>query len=323
LVIYREGIRAFAETARALQKRSAHPVTLLTLDPKEPLAGLRRDVRLARPAVVVALGPLAQRVATAGLGRRPVVFAYGAGPPRRLPSRGAWLRHGPAPAELMRWAQRLRPGLSSLGVLVPRRTDPRLPALRRAARRQGIRLQVADVRSAGDALSALVSLLGQRPQAVWLGTDFTPWTPARLRAALRLQGWMGVPVLGITAAHVRKGLALAIDADPVSVATSLARLLRAGVPRWRALEGGAPRRERTHRARRRSHSRRDGARDGARRPAAAQGRPGSAERAPEPGSDFRARRVSRRRVSINPRTLRVLGLSPTRALAAGATEVHP
>jgi hypothetical protein len=314
VVIFREHITAFRETAQALRGRSAFPVLLLPLDPEEPLQGLRRDVEVAEPEVVVALGPLAARVAARGLEQSPLVFAYGSGPPETTARQGGWLRHDPRPAAVLRWLVQIRPKLSSVGMVLPDKRDRRIRRLQHVARQQGIRLRLAYVGAAGDALTALVSLLSQRPQAVWLGFDVRPWTPARLRAALALQVLTGVPVVGITPAHVKRGLAMAVDASPETVAATLDAFIRARIRGWlaaRARSGSARRRrgrDRLHRRWRGGNGRRRGA-------------GGDAARASLKAGRLVSRRVPARRVTLNPRSLRALGLSPDKALAAGAKGV--
>jgi len=143
------------------------------------------------------------------------------------------------------------------------------------------------------------------------------WTPLQLRAALRLQSIFRIPVVGLTAEHVRRGLALAIDSTPETVAKRVEAFIRAHVRRWlappepevrEAPEQGRGRDHRRHRRRRRRRPRHPH------------------RRRPRPrveASQLAVGRVPAHHVTINARQLKALGVDPRAAIAAGAIQVQP
>lgn len=232
LVTYRAGIAAYGKAAQVLKRLSPFAVESVTLGTDEALVDLRADLRDRRASMIVAFGALAEQVCASGVGNRPVVFGYGAGPPKTSVAEGGWIRMEPPPRTLVRWARRILPKLRTLGVILPSTEHPLRSRLSRAAQRLGVRIRFASVATAGGGLSAALQLLRAPVDLLWLGPDYRPWTAARLRALRRLQFLFRTPVIGLSAAQVRRGLAVAIDASPAAVAEAVVTLLRKHVRAW-------------------------------------------------------------------------------------------
>ncbi len=175
-------------------------------------------IRRARPGVIVTVGSLATDIVLADASPVPVVFATvlypeesGFVPSARRAVTGAAL--DPPVAVQFAYLRRLLPQSARVGVLFHRReTGGVVDAAGVEAPRHGFTLAPREVADPHDTLAVFTALVGE-VDVVWAVADsfvFAPQTTAPLiLAALRHR----VPVVGLSAAHVRSGALAALSSD--------------------------------------------------------------------------------------------------------------
>jgi putative ABC transport system substrate-binding protein len=177
-----------------------------------------RTIHAADPRVIVTVGSLATSVALADPSPIPVVFsmvlypkASGFQSSARRSVTGVSLD---IPLETQFASlRRLLPAAKKIGVLFhPAETGAIAAAAATVAAQNGLTLVAREVADAGEAVTALGSLM-EEVDAVWAIADghvFTPQTtPALILAALRRR----VALIGLSTAHVRSGALAALYCD--------------------------------------------------------------------------------------------------------------
>jgi hypothetical protein len=299
LILRRDGVAAYRETAQAFRRLTPHRVTEVACRLGQSEASLREEIAEEKPDLVVALGRLASVVLKPGLGSTPLVFAYLAEPPATAAPIGGFVTAGPSARVAVEWMRRLRPLLVRAGVIVRAGRDPLEAEFRAACTALGVRPLVAQIASESEVPSALVKLAREGAESIWGGHDVALFPLSSVRAAARVQALFRIPVLGITREHARAGLALAIDSPPEEVAAGLKRLLDAHAGGWISR-----------------------ARAAARRPPSAGGAAsGSGPAAVPEAVQLVQTAAASSRVSYNPESARALGLQVRSLESAGARPV--
>ena len=185
-------------------------------------------VRALMPGAVVAVGRSGLRAARTHLPDVPVVHAMVVNPWSVAGSAG---RVGPGvpvnvdPEESLAVLQQLVPGARTVVVVSdPAVTGPGAQAADRAARRLGLTL---DVRRVHDVAAAPKALEGALPtaDAVLLLPDRTVLRPEFLDHLLLRCLEHRIPVIGLSALHVRRGALFALAVTPDDVAVDTARVV--------------------------------------------------------------------------------------------------
>lgn len=188
-----------------------------------------KEVRKARPDLLVAVGSLATVEALEDPSPIPTVFSM-----VLYPQQSGFLDKGSRPvtgssldlpaSTALRYVRRLLPGVRRVGVLYhPEETGFLVEEARRAAEELGLTLVAEEVDSPATAVSALNRILEQ-VDVVWSLADrhvFTPQTtPALILASVRRR----IPFVGLSPAHVRAGAVMALSCDYADVGRQAAEI---------------------------------------------------------------------------------------------------
>jgi hypothetical protein len=247
VILRQRGIAAYEDAARAFRRLTPSRVVevMVSSDPAEP--AVREEVTDEKPDLVIALGRLAMQVLRPGLGATPVVAAFLPGPPATAAPRGGYLTSGPPSTLVLEWMKRLVPRLRRAGVVTRGAPDPLDAEFRAACRRLGVSPVVATAASDADVARALVELVRQGAEVIWLGRDPRLLPLRALRQAVAVQARFRRPLIGVTLEHARYGLALAIDSSPEEIGAGLKALIDANAAAWLGTpragaggRGGAP-----------------------------------------------------------------------------------
>ena len=225
----------------AALRATARQPEILTFDlegEEANAAGIFARVQRAKPDLIVTMGSLATKSALANSTTEPIVFSMVLYPAEsgfldaRARVTGASLD---IPVDVQfAYVQRLLPKARRVGVLFhPAETGTVIQAARAAATKRGLTLVAKPITEHDDVVDAMETLMEQ-VDVVWSVADgyvFTPQaTPALILASLR----RGVPLIGLSSAHVRAGALAAIYCDYDDVGEQTATLVR------RVLEGESP-----------------------------------------------------------------------------------
>lgn len=230
-----------AQATAAALRASATPPEILTFDLEGDEANapaVFARVQRAKPDVIITLGSLATSSALAHSTTEPIVFSMVLYPQesgfldKRARVTGASLD---IPLDMQfAYVRRLLPDARRVGVLFhPEETGAVVEAARGAAAKRGLTLVAKAVGEHDDVVDALETVM-EDVDVVWSVADghvFTPRaTPALILASLR----RGVPMIGLSTAHVRAGALAAIYCDYEDVGAQTAALA------LRVLRGASP-----------------------------------------------------------------------------------
>jgi len=233
--------RATKAITAALRQSPTQPEVLtfdLEGDEAKGSAVLDR-VRRAGADVIVTVGSLATASALAATTKEPIVFSM-----VLYPEQSGFLRNGrdrvtgaslDIPTDVQfDYLRRLLPAAKRVGVLFhPDETGAVVEAARGPAAKHGLTLVPKTVGDRDDVVAALRTLMDD-VDVVWAVADghvFTPQaTSALILASLRRR----VPLIGLSAAHVRAGALAALSCDYEDVGEQTAALA------LRVLQGAAP-----------------------------------------------------------------------------------
>jgi putative tryptophan/tyrosine transport system substrate-binding protein len=225
----------------AALRATARQPEILTFDlegDESNAAGIFARVQRAKPDLIVTMGSLATKSALAHSTTEPIVFSMVLYPGQSgfLDSRarvtGASLD---IPVDVQfAYVQRLLPSARRVGVLFnPTETGTVIEAAHAAAEKRGLTLVAKPITERDDVVDAMETLM-ERVDVVWSVADgyvFTPQaTPALILASLR----HGVPLIGLSSAHVRAGALAAIYCDYDDVGEQTSSLV------VKVLEGASP-----------------------------------------------------------------------------------
>jgi putative tryptophan/tyrosine transport system substrate-binding protein len=227
-------------TAAALRASQTRP-EILTFDLEGDEANapaVFARVQRAKPDVIITLGSLATSSALAHSTTEPIVFSMVLYPRESgfLDARGRVTGASlDIPLDVQfAYVRRILPDARRVGVLFhPAETGAVVEAASAAAAKRGLSLVAKPVGEHDDVVDALETVM-EEVDVVWSVADghvFTPRaTPALILASLR----RGVPMIGLSTAHVRAGALAAIYCDYEDVGTQTAALA------LRVLQGAAP-----------------------------------------------------------------------------------
>jgi putative ABC transport system substrate-binding protein len=236
-------LRVEEEVQRVL-KAEAPDAALVSIDLDAPDGPtLARNALATRRGVVVAIGSRAAKLARAGVGGAPLVYAMVLDPASiGLPEPGAasqgsitGVTMDVSPDREFELIREMLPLATRIGVLY----DPAVSgdAVRRAtaaAKAGGLTLVGQAVRSEGEVLRA-ASLLAPSVDGIWALADPTVLTAANARALILFSLRARKPFFATSEGFVRSGALAALAASPADVGR------RAGEIAARILEGTSPR----------------------------------------------------------------------------------
>jgi putative ABC transport system substrate-binding protein len=245
VVIIKSGTPLPFETATkaitAALRASATPPEVLTFDlegEESNEAAIFARVQRAKPDVMITIGSHATASALANSKSEPIVFSMVLYPEQsgfaanRSRVTGASLDI--PPDVQFAFVQRLLPDARRVGVLYhPSETGTVVEAARTVATARGLTLVAKSITEHDDVVDALEALM-EEVDVVWSVADgyvFTPQvTSALILASLR----RGVPLIGLSTAHVRAGALAALYCDYDEVGEQTAALA------LRVLQGASP-----------------------------------------------------------------------------------
>jgi putative ABC transport system substrate-binding protein len=216
---------------RAALERAVQPeILLLDLEnSREKAAALPELLAEAQPALVITVGSFATAAALAARPAAPVVFSMVLYPEQSgfLPANGRAVTGAMLDVPLdeqFAMTRRLLPSAKRVGVVYSVAETRRVvEAARAAARKHGFELEARTVEEPGQTPRAVEALL-EEVDLLWTVADgrvlTAQTTSALLLAALR----RGVPVFGLSAAHVRAGALAALSSDYADVGVQTAEL---------------------------------------------------------------------------------------------------
>jgi putative ABC transport system substrate-binding protein len=233
--------RAQHAITAALRASPVQPETL-TFDLEEDEANgheVFAKVRGSKPTVIITVGSLATASALAETTTEPIVFSMVLYPeqsgftgPGRERVTGASLDI--PPDVQFDYVRRLLPGARRVGVLYdPAETGMVVAAARRAVAKHGFSLVARAVGEADDPVTALRALM-EDVDVVWGIADSHVFTPQATSALILASLQRQVPLVGLSAAHVRAGALAALVSDYADVGEQAAALA------IKVLQGEAP-----------------------------------------------------------------------------------
>ena len=189
-------------------------------------AGIVKEARRSKPALVFTLGSLATKVAAQGLGGdTPIVatLVVSADEFRRVQNTTGVALEFPIDTQL-HWLKRFLPAARTVGVLYnPAENQPRIDAAAPVAARMGLTLETHAVPSPRDLPLALESL-GRRVDVLWSVPDQLVLNPQTAQQVLLFSLRQRLPFVGLSAAWVKAGALYALDWDYVDLGAQCGQL---------------------------------------------------------------------------------------------------
>ena len=230
-----DGIGPFDEAIRAMVKVADGEVLVESLRADaDRWEAVNRKLEKRPPSALVAVGPLALRVAARAGRPEPIVFMMVATPEDSVPETsrrvcGVTLRL-PVALQIAE-IRRILPGAASLGVLY----DPSNPSsvreleeARTAVLEHGFTIEAVPMAAAGELGDALRTVLARGVDALWLIADRTV-TPRGDRQAFKFiaetSTKAGVPVVSYAAKHAQAGALFSLGPDYADVGTQAGELV--------------------------------------------------------------------------------------------------
>jgi putative ABC transport system substrate-binding protein len=224
----------FVEATNALRaalERAAQPeILLFDLEGSNDKGGaVRQLIADAQPSLIVTVGTLATAVVLADPPRVPVVFCMVLYPEQSgfLPAHGRALTGATLDVPLdqqFATARRLLPAARRVGVVYsPAETGRVVDAARSAAKKHGFELITEAVDEPGGTPGAAQTLV-DKVDLLWMVADSRVLNPQTTSALLLAAVRRGVPVFGLSAAHVRAGALAALTPDYADVGTQAGEL---------------------------------------------------------------------------------------------------
>ena len=225
----------------AALRASTRPPEILTFDlegEEANAAAVFARVQRAKPDLIVTMGSLATASALANSTTEPIVFSMVLYPEQsgfldgRRRVTGASLD---IPVDVQfAYVQRLLPNARRVGVLFhPAETGTVVEQARATAAKRGLTLVAKPVTEHDDVVDAMETLMEQ-VDVVWSVADGYVFTPQATSALILASLRRGVPLIGLSSAHVRAGALAAIYCDYDDVGEQTASLV------LRVLQGAAP-----------------------------------------------------------------------------------
>jgi len=224
----------------AALRRSAPQPEILTFDLDGDEANAPATfakVRSARPDLVITVGSLATAAALAESTTESIVFSM-----VLYPEQSGYLGSGRVtgasldiPADVQfAYVRRLLPTARRVGVLYhPAETGAVIEAAHSAAAKHGLTLVAKPVADHADVVAALRALM-EEVDVVWSVADSHVYTPQATSALILAALRRGVPMIGLSSAHVRAGALAALYSDYDDVGEQTAALA------LRVIHGEAP-----------------------------------------------------------------------------------
>ena len=228
--------KAIASTLAA----SAKPPEILTfdLDDEANDAAIFARVRQAKPDLIITMGSFATTSALANSTTEPIVFSMVLYPEkvglRAERSRMTGAALGIPPEVQFAYVKRLLPGVRRVGVLFhPDETGTVVETARVAATNEGLTLVAKPITEHRDVMDAFQALM-EEVDVVWSVADGHVFTPQATSALILASLRRGVPLIGLSSAHVRAGALAALYCDYDDIGEQTAALA------LRVLKGEAP-----------------------------------------------------------------------------------
>jgi len=209
-----------AQAITSTLKAGTRPPEILTfdLDGDEANGGaIFARVRQAKPDLIITMGSFATTSALANSTTEPIVFSMVLYPEKvgllaaRSRMTGASL--GIPPEVQFGYVKRLLPGVRRVGVLFhPDETGTVIEKARAAATDRGLTLVAKPITEDRDVMDAFQALM-EEVDVVWSVADGHVFTPQTTSALILASLRRGVPLIGLSSAHVRAGALAALYCD--------------------------------------------------------------------------------------------------------------
>lgn len=232
-LLRREGFAEYEAFVASFRGRLRADTRVLAVRPDNG-PSLIDYLRAARPALVVAVGEAAYRLALrAGVGPLLTVYVVDGA----LPEDQA-VAAPVAPEQVLATLAALRPEAHTLGVLSGPTPAPAAfeRSLARELRRRALRLVRLTGPSGAEAMRQLRREAGHL-DAIWLLPSPESLTSRLVRYAIALQLHRRIPLIGVTRQHVRAGALFALDFTPEQLALAASEQANAVLTRGAAADG--------------------------------------------------------------------------------------